>query len=227
MQIQSVSKERLIKQLTLQRKTLQGKLQEVNILLTNSSKKLEYREQITSEQLKKLTQKLSFSESEKQKLLVDQNNLLNKLEQSEKKNQTVLKEKERNFVEERSKYSKQIELLSSELNNLKEIMEERNMSIQDQGMTIKNLNGNIEQLKQKLSSVEVQRENFSTTLKRELEIKKEHESEITSYRATETEKTLLRKRNNELSSQISTLNQKIDRSNSEASLLSDKIKQLE
>ena len=50
-------------------------------------------------------------------------------------------------MEERSKYSKQIELLSSELNNLKEIMEERNMSIQDQGMTIKNLNGNIEQLK--------------------------------------------------------------------------------
>ena len=78
---------------------------------------------------------------------MDQNNLLNKLEYSEKKNQTVLKEKERNFVEERSKYSKQIELLSSELNNLKEIMEERNMSIQDQGMTIKNLNGNIEQLK--------------------------------------------------------------------------------
>lgn len=86
----------------------------------SSQKRLDLKENSYKEQLKKLNEKYTQSESERQKALFDYNNLLAQIETSEKRNQLSLREKEKLLTDEKNKLAKRLEQLTMEHNGLKE-----------------------------------------------------------------------------------------------------------
>lgn len=71
-------------------------------------KKIDYRENAFAEQVKKVNEKYQQSESERQKIMVDMNNMLTEYENREKKNLLQYKDKERVLLEDKNKLSKKI-----------------------------------------------------------------------------------------------------------------------
>ena len=59
---------------------------------------MEFKENSYQEQLRKINEKYTQSESERQKITFDYNTLLAKLEDAEKKHQATTKDKERNYT---------------------------------------------------------------------------------------------------------------------------------
>ena len=80
-------------------KRLEVSLQESEMIVANLNKKLEHKESSFLDQTRRINEKLIASEAEKQKLLFEQNSMLLKIEESERKNQSILREKERAYHE--------------------------------------------------------------------------------------------------------------------------------
>lgn len=105
--------------------------------LANQQKRVEFKESSYQEQLRKINEKYTQSESERQKLTFDYNTLLAKLEEAEKKNQATAKEKDRAYVEEKNRLSKKIDSLSQHIEKLKEEQSERENQLNDCNLHLK------------------------------------------------------------------------------------------
>lgn len=95
-------------------------MQDLNTQLNNQQKRVEFKETSYQEQLRKMNEKYTQSEAERQKITFDYNTLLAKLEETEKKHQGAAKEKERNYAEEKNRLNKKIDSLTQAVEKLKE-----------------------------------------------------------------------------------------------------------
>lgn len=98
---------------------------DLNAQLANQQKRVEFKESSYQEQLRKMNEKYTQSEAERQKVTFDYNTLLAKLEETEKKHQANAKEKERNYSEEKNRLTKKIDSLTQQIEKLKEEQNDR------------------------------------------------------------------------------------------------------
>jgi hypothetical protein len=68
---------------------------------------------VLKEQLKSMSDKFSLSESEKQRMLIDKNDLIVEFEEKERAVRVSFREKEKGWNEEKTKLFKQIEALNN------------------------------------------------------------------------------------------------------------------
>jgi hypothetical protein len=85
----------------------------------NAIRKSEFKDGSLREQLKILTEKLSLSEAEVQRMIFEKNDLVNDFEEREKQLRGNLHERERAINEEKVRLAKRLEQMTSLYNDLK------------------------------------------------------------------------------------------------------------
>jgi chromosome segregation ATPase len=194
--------------------------------LANQQKRVEFKENSYQEQLRKLNEKYTLSENERQKLTFDYNSLLAKLEETEKRNQATAKEKDRAYTEEKNKLNKRIDQLTQTLDKAKEDLAEKEVQLAETGGQLKAAAKRDGEREERLGAAESELELTKMLLKKELDQRKLHEKEIEGYKIVEEERNALRKKHNDLAQELSKLSEKFERTNSDLNNSEARVKEL-